>query len=152
VPFNDITSCRYSANGEDKYLRIKRKDSTTFRLSDKSEEFAAMIKELESTLVFYQQPAAVSLLASETGDKDAIANQLSSGKTPLILREKTFFEKPVANVLGWIITAGLCYFSWHLFQSGVKDGKWGSAFMIYGNGLAYLAAWRNAQSKKAEDQ
>lgn len=65
-------------------------------------------------------------------------------------REKTFFEKPVANVIGWLISAGLVYFTWHLVTHGVKDGKWGSVFMFYGNGLAYLGAWQNARNKKSK--
>jgi hypothetical protein len=67
-----------------------------------------------------------------------------------IKREKTFFEKPLANVVGWLVLAGLSYFSWHLLQHGVKDGKWGSVCMVYGNGLTYLGAWFAARRTKPE--
>ncbi|SHJ26889.1 hypothetical protein SAMN02745146_2689 [Hymenobacter daecheongensis DSM 21074] len=78
------------------------------------------------------------------------AADFSTDRSVGITREKTFFEKPVASVVGWLIVAGLCYFSWHLLTHGVKDGKWGSVFMIYGNGLTYLGAWFAARQNKAE--
>ncbi len=69
---------------------------------------------------------------------------------PAIIREMSFFEKPIASVLGWIIVAGLAWFSIDLLMHGVRDGKWGALFMIYGNGLAYLGSWlavrRNARN------
>ncbi|TGE24073.1 hypothetical protein E5K00_02340 [Hymenobacter aquaticus] len=71
----------------------------------------------------------------------------AGGAAHHIQREKTFFEKPVANVVGWVLVAGLVYFSWYLSQNGVRDGKWGAVCLIYGNGLAYWGALFAARSK-----
>ncbi|RFP66421.1 hypothetical protein D0N36_03485 [Hymenobacter lapidiphilus] len=69
-----------------------------------------------------------------------------------ILREKTFFEKPVGNAIGWLILVAMVGFTGYLLLYGLKPGKTGSLFLVYGNGLAYLAAWRNARSKQAKAQ
>lgn len=76
---------------------------------------------------------------------------LATGVAPVsILREKTFFEKPVGNIIGWLVVVGLVGFTGYLLVYGLKPGKTGSLFLVYGNGLAYLAAWRNARSKQAQ--
>ncbi|WP_157547529.1 hypothetical protein [Hymenobacter sp. DG25A] len=68
----------------------------------------------------------------------------------IIRREKTFFEKPLANVIGWLVSGGLVYFTWYLITHGVKDGKWGSVLLGYGNGMAYLGAWLDARRGKSD--
>lgn len=67
-----------------------------------------------------------------------------------IKREKSFFEKPVADVLGWIIVVFLICITGYLLVNGAKIEKWGSVFMIYSNGLAYLGAWWNARRVRSE--
>lgn len=69
-----------------------------------------------------------------------------------IQREKTIFEKPVGNAIGWLILVMLVGFTGYLLVYGLKPGKTGSLFLLYGNGLAYLAAWRNARSKRTKPQ
>lgn len=79
--------------------------------------------------------------------KKQIAARVSADQNnqrPVIRREKSLFEKPVASVFGWIIAASLVGLTIHLFLNGM-NGKWAPVCMIYGNGITYLGAIYNAR-------
>ncbi|WP_375434351.1 hypothetical protein [uncultured Hymenobacter sp.] len=80
----------------------------------------------------------------------ALFSTVDASDQVIIKREKTFFEKPIANILGWIVVVSLLYLTGYLLLRGIKTGKTGSVFMMYGNGLAYLSAWWNARRARSK--
>lgn len=66
-----------------------------------------------------------------------------------IQREKSFFERPIGNVAGWLILVMLVYFSWYLLTHGLDPEK--SVLLVvltYGNFLAYLWRWWDGRRKR----
>ncbi|QNH63763.1 hypothetical protein [Hymenobacter sediminicola] len=136
VPLQQIVSYSYYKNGEDGRFRLRLHSggkielchSATFCPADDFHTFAADFERQQTMAVVPEEKPTVS---GEVGRN--------------IQREKTFFEKPLATIIGWFIVVGLCYFTYHLLQHGLKDGKWGAVCMAYANGLAYLGTWWNAR-------
>ncbi|WP_152560150.1 hypothetical protein [Hymenobacter sp. IS2118] len=138
VLFSDIASYKYSVYSGGKNLRIKRKDFTSFNLSDKSEQFAAMVQEFETAITLYQQKTTVSLTALEKVG-DAVENKQVDGNVLSVLREKAFFEKKISTVVMTMMSLALVLLTCSLFVSS-RPIK-GSMFLAYSGYVSYATTW-----------
>lgn len=138
IPMTDISSFLYEDFNGNKTFRLRLQSGKKVRLAHNDTFCPA--DDIEALTADFEAQVA--------GTNFSVHN----AERPAITREKGFFEKPLANVLGWGIVAALVYTTYYLQQHGVKDGKWSSVFMIYGNGLTYLGTWLAARRKNPEDQ
>ncbi|TGE06148.1 hypothetical protein [Hymenobacter fodinae] len=66
-----------------------------------------------------------------------------------IQREPSFYEKPVATVMGWTIVVAVLLITGIILFKGTKRTEWRSILMVYGSALSYLGPWLSARKGKA---
>lgn len=122
LAFRDIAAYRYSSFNSNEELRLTLRDGTKMKyvVSDffhGSPNFANMVRHLEAVLENYQ-------------DEE---------EKPAVLREKTFFEKPISTVVLVAFVAVMAWMTWKVMTNSKTVP--GSFFSSYGFLVAYLAAW-----------
>ena len=144
--FNEITSYQYSIYDGGKQLRLKYRDSTIVKLSDKSQEFATMVREFEMALARHQQPITTSLLSSEKAGDDIMGIPNSAESPHNTIREKTFFEKRISTILMAIMSVVIVWLTCSVLLSS-RPIK-GSLFLAYSGYISYATIWWIARKQR----
>ena len=134
IPLNEIASYFYQEFQGNKVFRLRLhsgrkvliKHNDTFCAADDIQALAVDFEQLHTTAT----------------------SSTKSSLTEGISREKTFFEKPIGNIIGWLILTALVLFSGYLLINGVNIKKLGAVLMFYGNGLVYLGGWLNTRHNR----
>lgn len=73
----------------------------------------------------------------------------SDEATVAIQREPSFYEKPVATVLGWTMVAAVVLITGIILFKGTKRTGWNSILLVYSSALSYLGPWLSARKGEA---
>jgi hypothetical protein len=126
LAFAEILAYRYSSYNNEEMLRLKLRDGTLVRLVVfyGGQNFEGMAQQFEEVFKKYQR-----------------ANGIAA-----VLREKTFFEKPVSTVMLLLFGALIALVAW---QATASHKPLDGAFLTgLGSFIGYLAAWFAARERR----
>ncbi|GAB3650363.1 hypothetical protein GCM10027594_25610 [Hymenobacter agri] len=134
VLFSEIMAYRASSFNGAEELRLTLKDASKLKINVSSrlydnKDFDGMVQAFETAVGMHQtqlgQPAAV-------------------------VRERTFFEKPISTIVLVLFTAGMVWAVWMIATS--PRPVRGSTFSALGSYLVYVGAWWAARERRNEKQ
>ncbi|MDO7846295.1 hypothetical protein Q5H92_08010 [Hymenobacter sp. M29] len=131
VPYAQVAAYRAQSFNGSEELRLTLKDGSRYKVSVNSQlygeqPFGAMVAAFEAALGAHPQPA---------------------GAAHPVVREPTFFEKPISTVVLVAFTALLVWAAWMILTND-RQVRGGSLIGALGGYAAYVASWLAARERR----